>query len=448
MPATRIRYPYTVTYVIDVYNGMRWNNTKIKTITEVFDYLEGDVVVPQDISYFKDQFGFDEYLFGGWKMNMTDAPQWIEIGGNVLFEGRVDRIGANLVRGTRWMDSTRSPEPDTKDIRFSGGTYRTLENYAEAYAGNLQYVGYSTYPIDLPSYPADLVFSCMFRTTAGNGLGQSDYNFQVAFNGTIPSLVIKCFVDGVELKRNGNTPNQPWFFIPASENDREMEITLTYLQPGTTKFRMNIGTPSIPPGYQSNSGRFYHWLPKLEDVTNLSADQQRATIYTEHPDDPKVIRTEKFMLDVKAGDNISNTKLEFNGHVVLPTASYYRRIYIDASKQSVFAIGGSYTIFFEPPRSDSQERSRIEIRLPINSGPGTTNATIDFYDKTGTKLSIYSYNTPNFWYRDYITIPDGYIVDSVVISYKGEPELTPWELNDCFWSANNYWKPEFAKIVT
>lgn len=92
MPKTKVNPVRTITYVIDVYNGLRFGNTKINTITSQVSVVNGDVIVLPDIHSFDQQIGFNNYLFDGWKIDGVVVTEYIIVNSDIVLNARVDQL--------------------------------------------------------------------------------------------------------------------------------------------------------------------------------------------------------------------------------------------------------------------------------------------------------------------------------------------------------------------
>jgi hypothetical protein len=101
IPVTKNRAEVVVTYRLSVYDGLQTGSTQIDTVVKTYTYTEGDVFVPISVSDLLAGTAYTGYVLIG---NLSIAggdpiPDYIVASSDILIEGRVERLGANLLRG-------------------------------------------------------------------------------------------------------------------------------------------------------------------------------------------------------------------------------------------------------------------------------------------------------------------------------------------------------------
>ncbi len=218
-----------------------------------------------------DELGFvlpSTHTFEAWTYLGQDVTEIIAEPGMVI-EGRIERQpGANLIRGSRFGSPIKEGGTldESADIRIPlSGSIVQLQEYAEIRAST---ISVSAYPRP-QSINRTYVWSMVSNTDAGNGRLSSNKP-DVEF--------LKAWVNGELVFNNESAPDIDGLF-PSTSN-HIIEILFTSEQPWLASDSVAITKLS--------GGSVRASLFKLEDVTGIPENEQRATAWVPHVDDPEV----------------------------------------------------------------------------------------------------------------------------------------------------------------
>ncbi len=226
-------------------------------------YEKGTVVTLQSPG----ELGFalpSTHSFQAWTYVGQDVTQ-VTVLEDMVVEGRVDRLpGANLLRGTRlWSPfSASTSSPSGADLAaLASTTYAKIVtgsdyNYLELYApSSNSLVTFARYPrLDAPINSVYVLSFIAVNTSAAA---------TVSFSGAS-----KVFLDGVK---------QATASVSLRTNvEHVIEAVYERVNNSDNFFRCAVGTAY---------SRVRFILPKLEDVTGLPEEEQRATTWVPHVDD-------------------------------------------------------------------------------------------------------------------------------------------------------------------
>ncbi len=248
-------------------------------------YKRGDVVVLET----PEELGFtlpSTHTFKSWTHLGQDITE-VTVVDNMVIEGRVERQpGANMLKGTRTWTNGRYSDDDGSVWGWSANTNGVTNNSS---AGSTINNG-DYYVRRIPTAYNSSRRSCVLIyiptvskvVPAGSRLV---FSFLYKANTNLVSPVLTDYgiadthyIDGVK---------DTTFPKDSETHTIELVLTTTADIPANSTLGVN-GSAGFKFYFYQNAGEnhdFDFWLPKLEDVTGLPEEEQRATAWVPHVDD-------------------------------------------------------------------------------------------------------------------------------------------------------------------